>query len=246
MKINKKNGFAAVFLFAMTISPLVMGTMLPSVQARTVSADKNAETVSPESRRPRPKLKDYILVGADGKSNAYTGDTNIKEAHGLLCIKKLNISQPFGLSPAPSTTPGGALRDSWSGGYLFVIPNVTGTTLTSKAVADNLCNKYGQSNYGVTDYRMAEFHDGDQKGLAGWSFWGDAAYSATRDFEGFNDRLWVAINDQNANPWGAYNQTADGQSRKALTFSKLAQVQLPGETGVGNIINPSVVNGAAQ
>jgi hypothetical protein len=246
MKTNKKFGFAALFLSAMTISPLIVCTMLSSVQASSLSINKNVENVSPEGRRPRPQLKNYILVGTDEKSNAYAGDTDTKEAHGLLCIKKLNLPQPSGLSPAPSTTPGGALRDSWSGGYLFVIPNVTGTTLTSRAVADNLCNKYGQSNYGVTDYRMAEFHDGDQKGLAGWSFWGDAAYSATRGFEGFNDRLWVAINDQNANPWGAYNQTADGQSRKALTFNKLAQVRLPGQTGIGNIVNPSVVDGAAQ
>jgi hypothetical protein len=229
MKTKKKIGLTTAFLSALVIAPLAMSTM---AQAKTAQADGSTGS-APADGRPSPQLtiKDYILVGTDAKSNPYTGDTDTKEAHGLLCIKKLSLPQPSGLTPGPSTTNGGALRDSWAGGYLFVVPNVTGTTLTSKAVADNLCNKYGQSNYGVTDYRMAEFHDGDQiAGRAGWSFWGDAAYSATRRFEGFNDRLWVSINDQNANPW---------QSGKALTFAKLAQLRLPGLMGPGNVPAPS-------
>jgi hypothetical protein len=212
---NKKIGLMTLFLFTTLTISIVTGM----AQAKPLPIDERVDNVVSESRHPQPKLKDYILVGTDKNSNAYKGDTDTKEAHGLLCIKKFNLPQPSGLSPAPSTTPGGALRDSWSGGYLFVVPKVVGTIITSRAVADNICNNYGQSNYGVTDYRMAEFHDGDQRGWAGWSFWGDAAYSATRGFEGFNDRLWVAINDQNANAW---------QSNKALTFSNLAQVKLPG------------------
>lgn len=219
--ISKNTGLIALFLSTVLTIPIVTGM----AQAKPLPVDQRVDSVVSENRRPRSQLKDYVLIGTDEKSNAYTGDTDTTEAHGLACIKKLDLPQPSGLSPAPSTTPGGALRDSWSGGYLFVVPNVIGTTLTSRAVADNICNKYGQSNYGVTDYRMAEFHDGDQRGWAGWSFWGDAAYSATRGFEGFNDRLWVAINDQNANAW---------QSSKALTFSNLAQVKLPGQVGIGN------------
>jgi hypothetical protein len=60
---------------------------------------------------------------------------------------------------------------------------------------------------------------------------------ANRGFEGFNGRFWVAINDQNANAWN---------SGKALTFTKLAQAKLPGQTGVGNAVDPSTVDGAAQ
>jgi hypothetical protein len=116
MRTLEKASFAAVFLIAMTISPLVT-TISSSVQARTLG--KNVENVSPERRRPNPKpqLKDYVLVGTNGRSNSYTGDTDTKEAHG--CIKKLNLPRPVGLSPAPFITPDGALR----GGYLFVIPN---------------------------------------------------------------------------------------------------------------------------
>jgi hypothetical protein len=37
---------------------------------------------------------------------------------------------------------------------------------------------------------MAEFHDGG----GGWSYWGFGNIQIGR-------RFWVAINDQNANPW---------------------------------------------
>jgi hypothetical protein len=114
------------------------------------------------------------------------------------------------------------LKNSWSGGSIFVVPNIVGTQLTSKAVADGICNDYGQKNYGVSGFRMAEFHDGDkQAGWAGWSFWGDASKAARREFEGFSDRLWVSINDQKANPW-------DSKGGKALTFVKANQIRLKG------------------
>ena len=47
---------------------------------------------------------------------------------------------------------------------------------------------------------MAEFHDGDKKaGWAGWDFWADA--SSMKDLKIGDNRFWVSINDQRANPW---------------------------------------------
>jgi hypothetical protein len=232
---------SAAFLFAIAVS--AFATAIPSVTMaaprsvdspvdspvdNSVDAPANAPANAPaDSRPPNPVgLKYYALFGTDGNSNAYTGDASTSEAHGLLCIAKVNLPKPAGL-PAPVNTPGGALRDSWSAGYVMVVPNVPGQKLTSKAVADGICNSYGRQNYGVAGFQMAEFHDGDkQAGWAGWSFWGDASLAARRGFEGFNGRVWTSISDQNANPWGVYNQTGNGQIRKALTFVKNNQIRL--------------------
>jgi hypothetical protein len=212
---------STAFLLAVSIGSVA--SAIPSVTlAAPLAVDNPVDSI-----RPHPvKHKAYALFGTDRNSNAYTGDTSTSEAHGLLCLAKVNLPKPAGL-PAPVTTPGGALRDSWSAGYIMVVPKVQGQKLTSKAVADDICANYGQQNYGVAGFKMAEFHDGDkQAGVPGWSFWGDASLAARRGFEGFNDRVWTSISDQNANPWGVYNQTGNGQIRKALTFVKTNQIQL--------------------
>ena len=165
------------------------------------------------------------MVGTDAKSGPYGGDTSTKEKHTLLCLNPLNLPKPAGLPPAV-TTPGGALRDSWSGANLYVVPNVQGTKLTSKVVADGICNKYVQRKYGVSGARMAEFHDGDKSDRPGWSYWGTTSHLDREDANSLNDRLWVSINDQDANPWGMYGAQSNGQARNALTFVKLNQIQL--------------------
>lgn len=155
---------------------------------------------------------DYVLVGADSSSNAYNGDTSTTQVNKLLCIAPQGLPAPVGLPP-PVYTPGGALKNSWSGGKLFIVPDVRGTDLTSEAVADNICANYGAKNGypTVTGARMAEFHDG-QNG-AGWGFWGEK-HNLGDNFDG---RLWVKINDQNSNPW-----SNGGGVRLALTFVKKA------------------------
>jgi hypothetical protein len=220
MNNKKKSLLAVIFVSAMAI-----GIFMPQSQsqAKTIEASPSvSETPPPTSASPRARraTKPYILTAADQTSNPYQGDTSITESHGLLCIKKANLAKPAGL-PAPETTPGGALKKSWSSSYTIVVPEVQGTELTSKAVADGICDEYGQESYGVSGFQMAEFHDGDKAGWSGWGFWGDATYSARQGFEGFNDRLWVYINDQKANPW-------DSQGGKALTFTKADQIRLKG------------------
>lgn len=147
--------------------------------------------------------KTYVLFGSDngqpGGTNPYDGDTSINEYRSLLCINKDKlIPAPEGL-PSSSVTPGGATKTSWSGGRVLIIPNIQGKQLTSKAVADKMCDQVGQITRGTSGYRMAEFHDGTGPN-PGWSFWAEA-YG---DINGLapSTRYWVYINDQSSNPWG--------------------------------------------
>jgi hypothetical protein len=71
----------------------------------------------------------------------------------------------------------------------------------SKTIADLQCRLQGLKVLGEDSFRMAEFHDGDHNGgTAGWDFWADA--SAIESLKIADQRYWVSINDQSANPWG--------------------------------------------
>ena len=145
------------------------------------------------------KGKYYALFGSDSQTNPYQGDTGINEVHSLLCINKINLPAPLGL-PSPTTTTGGALRGSWSGGQALIIPNIQANALTSESIANETCRAQGQRLSNIDGIRMAEFHDGDRlAGLAGWDFW--AEVSSIEGLDNPNIRYWVQINDQNANPW---------------------------------------------
>jgi hypothetical protein len=58
----------------------------------------------------------YALVGSDAVTNPYTGDTPINTFLPILCIYKANITKPAFI--APTKTPGGADRGTWSFGYI--------------------------------------------------------------------------------------------------------------------------------
>jgi hypothetical protein len=112
--------------------------------------------------------KKYALFGSDNLTNPYQGDTDVNEVLSLLCIQKNNLPAPLGL-PTATTTPGGALRGSWSGGRVLIVPNVQASTLTSQILADEKCRLQGLQVTGENGFRMAEFHDGDQR--SGWAVW---------------------------------------------------------------------------
>jgi hypothetical protein len=143
--------------------------------------------------------KQYALFGSDELTNPYQGDTDINEVRSLLCLQKDNLPAPLGL-PTSTTTAGGALRGSWSGGRVVTVPDVQASTLTSQGLADEKCRLQGRHVRGEDAFRMAEFHDGDQRaGLAGWDFW--AEVSSIEGLDNPTIRYWVQINDQSANPW---------------------------------------------
>jgi hypothetical protein len=134
-------------------------------------------------------------------SNPYTGDTPINRRRSLLCLKKSAqpTPAPAGLTPLNVTTPGGALSNSWSSAKMIAIPNVLGSDLTSRAVADQKCKMMGLLVYGQSGYRMAEFHDGQAGANPGWSYWVEG-YSVREGLDK-QGHYWVAIKDQPANPW---------------------------------------------
>lgn len=144
--------------------------------------------------------KPYALFGADAATNPYHGDTDINTFLPLLGIKKIGLPKPTGLHSS-TMTKGGAMRGTWSGGKVIVVPDVQGKSLISEAIADLQCRLQGLKTLGEDGFRMAEFHDGDRgTGSVGWDFWADA--SAIEMLKISDQRYWVKINDQPANPWG--------------------------------------------
>ncbi|MBN4004686.1 hypothetical protein [Nostoc sp. LPT] len=143
--------------------------------------------------------KTYAQVRSDSQTDPYSGDTSINQSLSLLCIRK---SPELAVDPIPNQTqsaitPGGASKNSWSGGEIFAIPNVLGSSLVSPEVADSKCEQAGQERYHLSGFKMAEFHDGSAPN-AGWGFW---AQSDDPNLSSPGIRYWVKINDQNANPW---------------------------------------------
>lgn len=139
--------------------------------------------------------KQYALFGSDNLTNPYVGDTELSAVHSLLCIKPSNLPIPSTL-PNSTLTPGGARRQSWSGSKVTIVPDVSGNTLTSQAIADEKCRLQGLKVSGEDGFQMAEFHDGGAG--AGWDFWAEVTPA---DLSNLNHRFWVSINDQSANPW---------------------------------------------
>ncbi|GHH83997.1 hypothetical protein GCM10018793_47230 [Streptomyces sulfonofaciens] len=126
-----------------------------------------------------------VRVGADSQTNAYTGDTSADTALPLLCLRDWGTGVPTRITPT--------YYAGWARGTVAATGPIPGLALTSREVADRLCSLWFGS-----DWRAAEFHDGrygtDLELSGGWSFW---AYGYVPD----NQRFWVAINDQPANPW---------------------------------------------
>ncbi|HEY0639116.1 MAG TPA: S8 family peptidase [Pseudonocardiaceae bacterium] len=119
---------------------------------------------------------DVVDVGSDSKTNAYTGDTAVGTSLPVLCLRQDGRAVPPGVSPT--------FNNGWARGEVRLTAPVAGSGLTSRATADALCS--GQFGAG---WRMAEFHDGG----GGWAYW------AAGDI----GRMWVAINNQPANPWNS-------------------------------------------
>ncbi len=91
--------------------------------------------------------KKYALFGSDNLTNPYQGDTDSNEVRSLLCIQKKNLPAPSGLPPS-TTTNGGALRGSWSGGRVLIVPEIQAGTLTSQLLADEKCRLQGLRGVG--------------------------------------------------------------------------------------------------
>ncbi|ADV68786.1 hypothetical protein [Deinococcus maricopensis] len=125
-----------------------------------------------------------VRVGADAATDPYAGDTDADTELPLLCLNPDGRPAPAGLAVD--------FYNGWAGGEVRVTPPITGRALTSLNVANQVC----ATEFGA-GWRMAEFHDGQADGQpGGWRFYANGTVPATT-------RFWVAINDQNANPWNS-------------------------------------------
>jgi len=124
-----------------------------------------------------------LQVGIDASSNVYQGDTPASAVLPVMCLYVDGRPVPAGVNPT--------YYHGWAEGAVNFTAPVSGTTLTSRAAADALCaGAFGAG------WRMGEFHDGKVNGMPdGWRYYANGTTLPA------SPRFWVAINDQNANPW---------------------------------------------
>ena len=125
------------------------------------------------------KAGELSLVGRDKQTDAYLGDTDCSACLPILAIKRQKLPKPPELKIENEYY-------EWSGGIIALTRPVQGHQLTSLEQA----NRIIQRELG-SDWEMAEFHDG-----WGWNFWAYGDIPA-------NQRFWVYINNQPANPWNS-------------------------------------------
>jgi hypothetical protein len=146
-------------------------------------------------------LKQVVGTSALFGGTTTQGDTPISERLSLLCVSNSNtIPKPYGLNTMEASGLDGTTINTWSGRQAFAIPDVLGSSLTSRARANNKCRRFGQLVYGNPMFQMAEFHHGSGD-LSGWSYWVQI-YNQKSGLGVINtSRYWVWINDHNSNPW---------------------------------------------
>ncbi|MEJ3744286.1 S8 family peptidase [Actinomycetes bacterium KLBMP 9797] len=140
------------------------------------------------------RADNVVLVGSDGQTNAYQGDTAAGASLPVLCLRETGAAVPAGLTLNQ--------YNGWAFGEIQLTPPVPGSELTSFTAASRIC----AAHFGG-GWRMAEFHDGrypfqllPRPGLpviwraSGWNLWAHGTLPATT-------RFWASINDQPANPW---------------------------------------------
>ncbi|MEV7084433.1 hypothetical protein AB0O07_00785 [Streptomyces sp. NPDC093085] len=177
MRKSPRRGTAAAALAA----SLTFSALAAAPAQAAVSADHPGMTWTVAAKG----TDGTVRVGSDTRTDPYQGDTPASAVLPVLCLRVTGAAVPGSVTPD--------FYAGWSRGTVAATPPVSGTALTGRAVADNLCVQY----YGA-GWRMAEFHDGRYgPGLdapGGWSFW---AYGYVPE----GTRLWTAIDDQSANPW---------------------------------------------
>jgi hypothetical protein len=156
-----------------------------------------------------------VHVGADQATDPYRGDTSAASDLPILCLEQDGRPSPEGLATN--------FYDGWASGQVKLTPPITGSALTSQRIADQVC----AAEFGP-QWRMAEFHDGQANGEpGGWRFYANGNINT-------DSRFWVAINDQNANPWnsdGVRTDTVIPDSTKVLSERDRAGLLQASEDG---------------
>lgn len=118
-----------------------------------------------------------VLVGRDELTDAYDGDTPVNTELPLLAYRPCDLNLPQELFDVGTA-------GNWSGGTVMLTSPIAGDELTSLDRANEIIREeLGEG------WQMADFHLG-----GGWRFWARGHVPA-------DQRFWVHIRDQNANPW---------------------------------------------
>lgn len=139
-----------------------------------------------------------VRVGCYNNCDAYNGDTPLEKKLPILCFIPGKSAVPVAYEAyAKAQRPNNwSFYMGWSGGQVGLTKPVKGTDLTSRAVANSLCNETFPGS------RMAEHHDNRS---GGWSL--GAEIIPTSGMKGAlrgktSQRFWVDIKNQpGATPW---------------------------------------------
>ena len=115
---------------------------------------------------------------SQGGTDGYHGDTACSEELPVLCLRKEGLPPPSGITFD--------FYNGWTGGTARLTPPISGAALSSRAVADAVCEKaFGPG------FRMGEHHDGG----GGWRWWARGA------MEPGPQKIWATVDDQRSSPW---------------------------------------------
>jgi len=118
------------------------------------------------------------LVGCGGTCNPYVGDTSCRVLLPVLCVR---------IDGSPNPGVAADFYHGWREGHITTTMPVSGTSLTSQVVADQIC----AATFG-NGWIMAEHHH--PTGGGGWNW---HAFGNVRT----DTRFWTRINNQPGNCW---------------------------------------------
>lgn len=132
----------------------------------------------------RARRHGCVLVGADKQTNAYQGDQPAGKALPMLAVRKIN--------DGPPAAGDAHVKRHWGKVEVKLTRPIRGHHLVSLEAANKLiAEELGPG------WTLADFHLG-----GGWRFW------AKGDLPLGEQRFWVRIRDQPANPWSTLGPRA--------------------------------------
>ncbi len=148
-----------------------------------------------------------VRVGISG-GDPREGDVTISAILPILAINVNDTARPNYDVSNINASQSKEYYSGWSCGTIKLTPPIRGEDITSREVADSLCQLYLGKGY-----RMAEFHDGKYvSGMSSTQYYGNSwpdmsnLNSGAWHMFSYGDidkdtRFWVSINDQRSNPW---------------------------------------------
>ena len=165
--------------------------------------------------------KTYQLVG-NTNGGAPLEEALISESRSILCVsQETSLSEPEFVSLEPAT---GSTSRHWTGRQAILSAPVPGSSLTSLAVANALCEDEA-AKLGLSGFEMAEFHDKDPDNQIGWKWWIPAPLVADVQpaaFSNHGDYVEIAAPGENLNVDDAYTSLSGTSYATPLVAGAMA------------------------